>query len=428
MNEKDIIGLLPESVRNTLGEESCKAIRDAFDERVEKLVNERVQVAVQGAERNFDNVMTERLEKLVKRMDEANKACLERVCAGLGAKAAAMRESYEARIDALKGSVASLKADRSRASRAMGKAVALIGEAAAERREHAAESEAAKDALVRVANRYGERIRETEEAGRRALSSLKGLYESRLARSVAAGSLRFKRRLVECVDRYIGDAVDRAVPYADIKAALRNRAATRLMESLKRMLGVDSAASLDTIKAPILEARQIIDGQRRRNRRLVAESRRAAEAAASREERLSRRLDEARQAVARKDAEKARLIESAKAQIAEAKRIAYLNERLASVPSKAQRNYMKRVMQDKSAEYIAENFDYILRENACENARTGAALSQRARDISKSREITEVSRRRLAEMNARPLTESAEPRQESDVDEVIDTIREDLES
>lgn len=168
----------------------------------------------------------------------------------------------------------------------------------------------------------------------------------------------------------------------------------------------------------------MIASAKRQNKRLVKESVLAKKTAARRENALRKQLNEAKAIVAKKDEEKRNLIANAKKQINEAKRIAYLNEKLATIPSKEQREYVKRVMANQPVEFIKENFDYTLKKHRESLLRENDILAERAKAVRKSKAIPEVSRRRLAAINeaARPVAAPAA----SGVDMVIDQIASDM--
>lgn len=68
---KNITELLPESIRKELGEDSLKAIVEAFEQAVETKVNEKVNLAVECAEANFDEEARKNIDELME-MSELN--------------------------------------------------------------------------------------------------------------------------------------------------------------------------------------------------------------------------------------------------------------------------------------------------------------------------------------------------------------------
>ena len=68
---KNITELLPESIRRELGEDSLKAIVEAFEQAVQTKVNEQVALAVECAEANFDEEARKNIDELME-MSELN--------------------------------------------------------------------------------------------------------------------------------------------------------------------------------------------------------------------------------------------------------------------------------------------------------------------------------------------------------------------
>lgn len=421
MTESEISKLLPESVVSVLGEESCNAIQRAFEDAVEKRVNERIDVAIKGAEDNFDSVTTARVTELSNRIDEACKVGLQQVYKCLNERTEAMKtrltkelvESKQA-LKRANAEIARLRGERKRGTEAMRTALTQLAEAKKQPKVNEKFVTEAKAAVLHVAAHFNEKLRNTEAQGVRALSALREHYENQ----VAAESYNFREKLVDKLSRYIDGAVSKAVPYRDIKEATRQRGAMALVESIKHILNVSEMSKMEAIKAPINEAKQIIARGQQEKKKLITERAKMLQEAAKRENNLRKQLLEAKHVIAAKDEEKSRLISKAKNQINEAKRIAYLSEKLASVPSKEQREYIKHAMAQQPIEFIKENFDRVLNQFRKNAAREDEALAERARAIRKSKQMTELSRARLVTMNqpARPLTESTE------VDSVIDDI------
>lgn len=125
-------------------------------------------------------------------------------------------------------------------------------------------------------------------------------------------------------------------------------------------------------------------------------------------------------------------LNKARAALKEAKRIAYLNEKLSTIPSTEQRQFVKNIMADQPIEFIKENWEYTVKQYRTRKQSENDVLAERAKAERKSRQLTEVSRRRLTEAarNVREnrerqvMNESVEMGQQSQIDALIDQITE----
>lgn len=406
--------ILPEQLRESMSQLHIEKLQEAVDAAVEKKVQAQLGVAVKSAEANFDAMVNERLERLVERIDEANKVALERVCKSIGKKVSVLKEKYEKRIANLKQH-ARVALDESKKETRKAKA-AVIREhrvtTAAARRNFKNFEETAKDRVVGITKKFMGELNETRESAVRAMRAMKENYE----KNTLVEARAFKKNLVESLSRYLDGEIDKRVPYDTVKEAVKNRAAMQLVESLKKMLSVDAASKLDAIKEPINEARQLIAETNEQKNRLVKEN------------------NELRDLIDKKN----RLIESvteksntqiakAKQMIAEAKRVAFLNERLSTLPSLDQRNFVKRIMADQPLEFIKENWDYAVKQYRAKEAKENAVLAEKAKAERKSNMLAQVSRKRLVEasrsvrQNREQFNESVSTYQ-SPTDEVIDDI------
>lgn len=169
----------------------------------------------------------------------------------------------------------------------------------------------------------------------------------------------FKSNLVESISSYIEEYIDEKIPVQDIQEAVKNKKAVKVLESLRSTLGVDFALAKDTIKDAINEGKTAID-----------ESNKTISTLNEQNSQLSNELTQL----------KAQML---------------LNEKTQDLP-KEKRNYIFRVLSDKTPEFITENFDYTLRLFA----------------KTEEEKIEECKREAVASRPPevdRPITESAEP-------------------
>lgn len=413
-NETNIESLLPEALRESLSSLHIEKLQEAFDAAVEKKAQERVAVAVKSAEANFDAVVNERLETLVAKMEEANKVGVKRIYDALNERAKNMKNAYDKRIAVLKERNKELVAENARERRAA--TTRYLAERSLMKNQSAKLVREAEDlgrrAIQTLVKRNSALLKEEREGALKALAAMKRSGDKKLYKEARA----FKKRLVESVGKFLDGQIDSRVPYEEIKAAAKNTVAMRVVESLKRMLSVDAASTMEAIKAPVNEARQIITESKRENANLVTEN-----------AKLRGIIDEKNKLLAERTEEANAKINKAKKVIAEAKRISFLNEKLSTIPSLDQRNYMKNIMDGQSVEFMKENWEYALKRYRVNRSQENAALAQKAGSETKSRQLAEVTRRSLTEAslrvrNAKRELAAREAAPKSDRERLIDDI------
>jgi len=140
-------------------------------------------------------------------------------------------------------------------------------------------------------------------------------------KEVNGGAKNFKDLMVNNVSTYLEAYLDEVVPTEKINEAVKSKRASVVLEQIKQMLGVDVAVAKQSVRTAI------IDGKRQ--------------------------IDEAAQQleVAQKEA---RLLKEA---FSKTKSELILERKLSTVKGK-KRDYLARVMKNKTADFIAENFDY----------------------------------------------------------------------
>ena len=145
-------------------------------------------------------------------------------------------------------------------------------------------------------------------------------YEATLTEDASG----FKSNLVESISNYLEEYIDENIPVQDIQEAVRNNKAVKVLESLRSTLGVDLALSKETIKDAIQEGKQEIDESHKKITQLVENNNQLA------------------------------------SQVTQLQSHILLNEKTQDLPEQ-KRQYMHKVLSDKTPEFITENFDYTLR-------------------------------------------------------------------
>lgn len=191
VNVKD---LLPNELLEAVSAEGLATLQEAFDKLVESKVSEQIATAVKSAEVSLDAVLTERLEKLVAKLDENAKINLVKVVTKLN-----------------EGHAAELKAVKAKAMK---------------------------------------RINETRENANKAIATLKENYENKTTKEAEM----FRESITKQLGKFIVENVDKCIPYSEISTAVKNTKAMELLESFKQILNFDAVYQSETLKRPILEA------------------------------------------------------------------------------------------------------------------------------------------------------------------------------
>lgn len=134
----------------------------------------------------------------------------------------------------------------------------------------------------------------------------------------------FSSEVVSKVSDYLDLYLEENVPAQEIAEAVKNKKAQGLLEQLRHTLGVDFALSQDTIKEAIIDGKNQISEATATNEQVATEN---------------KELKESLQTV------QAELI---------------LERKTAELPE-AKKNYIVKVLGDKSPEFITENFEYTLK-------------------------------------------------------------------
>lgn len=215
-----------------------------------------------------------------------------------------------------------------------------------------------------------------EEAHKRmaykAMMTLKENYNNKLkkVRSYYTGKVqkdadRFTGKLVECVNNFVEARIDKVMPYDELKQALKNNTAMKVLESMKNVLGVSSAAECakSYLKEPIMEAKQ----------KLIAYNKQC------------KKLDESNKQL--------------QAKLDESNKQLYLEKKLKGLDEDSAA-FMRRTMKNASVEFIKENFDFALDRHKEKMAEEKENLKQRALSNPARKQVKSVSRSVLVENTA----------------------------
>ena len=134
---------------------------------------------------------------------------------------------------------------------------------------------------------------------------------------------KFKDETINNISSYLDAYLDETVPSTEIKEAVQNKKAIKLLEQLRNILGVDAALSKSTIREAV------VDGKRQINE------------ASTKLEAANKELEETKIKLAKLEAE-------------------YVLERKSANLNPRQREYIKKIMANKPASFISENVDYAV--------------------------------------------------------------------
>lgn len=299
--------ILPDEVKSMMSESTLNALAEYFENAVEAKVHDRVQLAVESARAIYDKEVDEKIKKLVIMMDESHKS--------MAVKATkALMENFKSRLESKYGKI--LK----RRTKAL-----LESQKRTIDRVH---TNMAKKALGNVMAKCNTKVNKMRK---------------QFNESVKSESNIFQKQLIESLSNYIDQRIDKVLPYSEISKAVKNTAATKVLESFKHVLEVSNAkkAAKKYFKKPIMEAASIIEETKKNNR--ILESRNA-------------RL---------KDALKTR------------NRDLYLESRLKGL-SEDTKSFARRVLADKPLKWIKENFDYCIGLHKEQTEKARAVLQEHA--------------------------------------------------
>ena len=133
----------------------------------------------------------------------------------------------------------------------------------------------------------------------------------------------FKDTTINNISTYLEAYLDEVIPAQEVKDAVKNRKALEILDQLRSILGVDAALARESVREAI------IDGKRQ-----IQEASEKLEAA-------NKELAKVKAELALKNAELT------------------LEKKTVGLPSR-KKDYINKVMKDKSADFITENIDYAL--------------------------------------------------------------------
>jgi len=134
----------------------------------------------------------------------------------------------------------------------------------------------------------------------------------------------FKEQLVESISSYIEEYIDEAMPVAAIEEATKNKTAYSVLTNLRSVLAVDSSLMSESVKEAIVDGKSQIDELKSEFDKIKQENEHLKEAY---------------------DKTSAKLV---------------LEQKVSRYSDK-KANYLKKVLSDKSAKFITENFEYTAR-------------------------------------------------------------------
>lgn len=146
----------------------------------------------------------------------------------------------------------------------------------------------------------------------------------RYERSLTSEATSFKETLVESISDYLEEFINEAIPQVDIVEATKNRTAREVLTNLRKVLAVDSALMSESIQSAV------VDGKNR--------------------------IDELSQQVSALSNENKLLKEN----LTKTKSALLLEERVSNLSEK-KKEYIKKVLSNKTPKFIEENFDYTLK-------------------------------------------------------------------
>jgi hypothetical protein len=135
---------------------------------------------------------------------------------------------------------------------------------------------------------------------------------------------QFKNTLIESISTYLEEFLDEAIPAEAISEATKNKTAIEVLGNLRKVLAIDSALMSESVKPALVDGKKQIDELSAQVQKLTKEN----------------------------GLLKENYLKTKSALILESKTVGLSEKR---------REYIKRVLSDKTPKFIEENFDYTLR-------------------------------------------------------------------
>jgi hypothetical protein len=184
----------------------------------------------------------------------------------------------------------------------------------------------------------------------------------------------FKETLVESISNYLEEFIDEAIPAQAIAEATKNRTAREVLGNLRKVLAIDSALMSESVQDAVVDGKKQIDELTKKV------------------EELSKENSLIRESYSK--TKSALILESKTSGLSEKKR-----------------EYIKRVLGDKTPKFIEENFDYTLR--------LFDKKEQERIDIIKEQAFNE----RSVKADAPIIRESAQPKQSQEINPYISELQ-----
>jgi hypothetical protein len=146
----------------------------------------------------------------------------------------------------------------------------------------------------------------------------------RYEKSLTNEASKFKNTLVESISDYLEEFINEAIPFESIQEATKNRTAREVLTNLRKVLAVDSALMNESVQGAVIDGKNQIDTLTQQVEKLTNENNVLKESYLKTKANL--------------------LIES----------------KTSTLPEK-KKEYIKRVLGDKTPKFIEENFDYTLK-------------------------------------------------------------------
>lgn len=143
-------------------------------------------------------------------------------------------------------------------------------------------------------------------------------------REITTEAKKFKATLTEAISNYLEEFLDEAIPTEAINEATKNRTAREVLKNLRSVLAIDSALMSESVQGAVVDGKQQIDA-------------------------LTKQVA----ALAKENALVKESYFKTKASL--------LIETKTSSLSDKKKEYIKRVLGDKTPKFIEENFEYTLR-------------------------------------------------------------------
>jgi hypothetical protein len=144
---------------------------------------------------------------------------------------------------------------------------------------------------------------------------------SKYEKEISSTANIFKESLIDNISDYLDVYMEKVIPATEIKEAVRNKQALTVLENLRKVLSVDSALINSSIREAVMDGKQQIEESSTRATKLQEEN-----------NKLRAKLDRVSADL---------LIESKTRDM-----------------SSKKKEYMKKLLSDKTSKFIEENFDY----------------------------------------------------------------------